>query len=114
MKTLVEKLGLNCPSGNNCLRHLIVDAKYGLSLTSVVSPIVAEEVSSYMNDLFGKSCNLIPDLCYYSRLKRLSEVVGKNRANGLKPVPGEVYHDIKFYAMDLSNYIEDDPYWMVQ
>lgn len=113
METLVEKLGLDCPSGDNCLRHLIVDAKYGLSVTGVISPVVAEEVSSYMNHLFGMSCNLIPDLCYYSRLKRLSEVVGKNRANGLKPVSGEVYHDIKFYAMDLSDYIEDDPYWMM-
>ena len=114
MDTLIEKLGLDCPPGDNLLRHLIVDAKYGLSVTSIVSPIVAEEVSSYMNHFFGMSCNLIPDLCYYSRLKRLSEVVSRNRANGLKPIPGEVYHDIKFYAMDLSDYIEDDPYWMVQ
>lgn len=102
---LTTEFGLSTPIlKSDSLRTLKIEAKYKLSLAYTNSSIMDDE-TNYNMDMYSH-------IGYLRTLQQLIKIVHKNRIDGLKPTIGVTYHDITYDPYDLSEFIEDDPYYL--
>ena len=94
---------------SDSLRTLLIEAKYKLSLAHTKASIMGDET---ITDNTHHNMNMHSHIGYLYALQRLIKIVHKNRINGLKPIIGATYHDITYEPCDLSEFIDDDPYYL--
>jgi hypothetical protein len=94
---------------SDSLRTLLIEAKYKLSLVHTKASIMGDETAIDNTHL---NMNTHSHIGYLYALQRLIKIVHKNRINGLRPIIGATYHDIIYEPCDLSEFIDDDPYYL--
>ena len=91
-------------------RALITEAKYLYAMTNLNVFFIDEDdirhrVEGYMNDK-------LEHIDYLRLIRSLMKLIDKNRLAGIRPIIGNVYHNITFMPTDLSEYIDEDPYYL--